>query len=96
MIGAGKVWNTDPSHVIGITPNLQSTNLLITCDIVSHHTHLIGSVSLLVQDGSGSGWRVSTPLIRPVEVLRQTVRPLVVRRWDGRWDDVPRRCAVST
>jgi hypothetical protein len=35
--GQGQVWNTDPSHVIGITPNLQSTNLLITCDIVSQH-----------------------------------------------------------
>jgi hypothetical protein len=32
--------------------------------------------------GSGSGWRVSTPLFRPLEVLRQTVRPLVVRRRD--------------
>jgi hypothetical protein len=30
--------------------------------------------------GSGSGWRVSTPLFGPLEVLRQTVRPLVVRR----------------
>jgi hypothetical protein len=30
-------------------------------EIVS--THLIGSVSLLVQDDSGSGWWVSTPLI---------------------------------
>jgi hypothetical protein len=34
--GRGQVWNTDPSHVFGITPNLQSTKLLITCDIVSH------------------------------------------------------------
>ena len=34
--GQRQVWNTDPSHVFGITPNLQSTNLLITCDLVSH------------------------------------------------------------
>ena len=38
--GRGQVWNTDPSHVFGVTPNLQSTNLLITCDIVSQRTHM--------------------------------------------------------
>jgi len=43
-------------------------------------TNLMGSASLLLQDGLGSGWRVSTPLIGPGEVSRQTVRPLVVRR----------------
>ena len=45
-------------------------------------THLMGSVSLLRQDGFGSGWRVSTP-DRACEVLRQTVRPLVARRLDS-------------
>ena len=38
--GRGQVWNTDPGHVLGFTPNLQSTNLLISCDIVSHRPHL--------------------------------------------------------
>jgi len=37
----------------------------------------------LVQDRRGSGWRVSTPLIGPLEVSRQTVRPPVVSRRDG-------------
>jgi len=54
-----------------------------TCRRLVHGSRLIGSVSLLRQDGSGSGWRVSTPLVRPLEVLRQTVRPLVVRRRDS-------------
>jgi hypothetical protein len=49
----------------------------------NERTVLIGSVSLLVQDGSGSVRRVSTPLFGPFEVLRQSVRPLVVRRWNS-------------
>jgi hypothetical protein len=44
------------------------------------HPHLMGSASLLRQDGFGGGWRVSTLLIGPGEVSRQTVRPLVVGR----------------
>ena len=50
--GRGQVWNTDPSHVFGITPNLQSTNLLITCDIVSQHPLI--SVSRLCQARVGA------------------------------------------
>lgn len=37
---------------------------------------------------SGSGWRVSTLPNLIVEVLRQTVRLLVVRRRDRGWDGV--------
>jgi hypothetical protein len=48
--GRGQVWNTEPSHVVGVTPNLQSTNLLITCDIVSHRT-LLPPTGHYVRDG---------------------------------------------
>jgi hypothetical protein len=34
----GPVQDTDQSHVFDIESNLQSTQLLTTCDLVSHHT----------------------------------------------------------
>ena len=43
----------------------------------------MGSAGLFGRLGSGSGRRVSTLLDLAFEVLRQTVRPLVVRRRDS-------------
>jgi hypothetical protein len=57
--------------------------------LILEHPHLMGSYRAVSRLGSGSGWRVSTLLIRSLEALRQTVRPPVVRRRDGCWDAVP-------
>ena len=57
--GRGQVWNPDPSHIFGVTPNLQSTNLLITCDIVSQHTLMpqVGSAGVGERHLPGTGGR---------------------------------------
>ena len=59
---------------------------------------LIGIAGLVDEAGSvvGSGWRVSTYRIGPFEVLRQTVRPLVVRRLIAAGMSCPQNVWVST
>jgi len=73
--GRGQVWNTDPSHVFGVTPNLQSTNLLITCDIVSQRTRLPRFVAswtgrLPVVTARSYAPTVATSGVRPVARVR--------------------------